>query len=122
MMILRFSLFFILFSIVFSTYGEEKKEKERKTHHMVQLSRFYRSGEYLLYDCNNRHFVCVDKTSFDECREKRNEAIDKRNFLLPCAPLKKLGHFEICVEVQYSKIYQMGNRDFCFSKGSILRE
>ena len=121
-MILRFSLVFILFSMLFTLTGEEGKGKERKSHHRFQISKLYRSGEYLIYDCNNRHFVCADEISFNECREKRNFAIDKRFFLLPCAPLKKFEHYEVCVETQYSKTYQMGNRDFCFSKGSILRQ
>lgn len=91
-------------------------------HAPVQISEIYTSGEYLIFDCKKRFYVCVDALNFEQCGEDRQFAIKQGYLNLPCAPLKKFDHHQYCVHAQYEKIYGAFNKEFCFAPDSVLRD
>ena len=47
------------------------------------ISNIYRRGEYLIYDCINKHFVCVIESHYERCRETgTKEIVYDSNFCL----------------------------------------
>jgi len=89
---------------------DDPRHEEEK----VQISKRYKTGTHLIYDCSKRHFACVDKFSFKDCFERRKLAIDlKSSNLLPCVPLVKYKNPKICHEAQYLKQHRRRNKSFC---------
>lgn len=74
----------------------------------------YLSGLYLIYDCPNHYFACVDRESFESCKELREKNIKftkaKRQ---PCAPFKKFETRVDCLKEQYRLIQRGGNLSLC---------
>jgi len=58
----------------------------RKPNYLVDNK--LRAGEFLMYDCKEEVYVCVDKDTFENCLEDRQKAISRQNPKYPCAPLK----------------------------------
>ena len=89
-----FSLSLFLLGRFFSIFNEvvaveieldpEQKEQEKvlkygvgtfdKMGDDIRISRFYRRGPYLIYDCKGKHFACVIKENFENCEERRKKA------------------------------------------------
>jgi len=64
------------------------------------LSDEYEAGPYLIYDCKNKHWVCVLKSYFDECASVRNkEQLDKIE-KLSCAPVEEFLNKKSCFQKQ----------------------
>ena len=67
----------------------DKEEEKRLREFYLQniektvISSLYRRGEYLIYDCINKHFVCVIDQNYERCRipGKKNVVYDS-NFCL----------------------------------------
>jgi len=83
-------------------------------HNSVQISHILKSGRYLIYDCKKKFFACVDEFSYEACEEDRKGAIAKREDFLPCAPLKRFPHYDVCADVQEEKIRQPIKKRFCW--------
>ncbi len=83
-----------------------------------RISNEYFQGQYLIYDCRQRHYVCVNSASFDKCRGRRDEALDERRFLLPCAPLLEFKSQKECFQEHYKQVHQLGNRKFCVNRST----
>ncbi len=64
------------------------------------LSAKYERGEYLLYDCEAKHWVCTVESEFKRCKLQRE--IDERleNPQVSCAPIKKYASNESCIQKQ----------------------
>lgn len=77
------------------------------------LSRYYRRGNYLIYDCEDGHFACVDDLSYARCQKWRNKAIDKVKEYMPCAPLTRFDSIEKCDSEHYKYIYNFTPKKFC---------
>ncbi len=80
----------------------------------ILVSKKYRSGLHLIYDCKDRFFVCVDEESFKKCQSERENdlkfGLDK---VLVCAPFKKFPTRVDCLKAQYSQIQYPGNLTVC---------
>ncbi|MEI8347103.1 MAG: hypothetical protein WCG27_06535, partial [Pseudomonadota bacterium] len=61
-----------------------------------RISEVYKSGMYLIYDCIERHFACVNNDGFERCREQRELSKKRGRGLLSCAPLKKFSTTPEC--------------------------
>ena len=79
----------------------------------VRISRFYRRGPYLIYDCEGRHFACVTRENFENCGERRKKAKvwNKKN--LACAPLKKFNKRLDCEKTHREKLVQKSPEPLC---------
>lgn len=52
-----------------------------------QISEKYFAGSWLIYDCEEKHWVCVLKEDFDLCESSREAAKKSFSKNLPCAPI-----------------------------------
>ena len=64
------------------------------------LSADYLAGPFLIYDCQNKHWVCVMEEFFEECRQLREE--DKRfnKDTARCAPVGEFAVKFSCFQEQ----------------------
>lgn len=79
-----------------------------------RISRKLSEGEFLIYDCKERHFACVDEAAFTRCREARDLGLAlKKEKILSCAPLKNYKNYNECTKQQYSVQHRRKNKSFC---------
>jgi hypothetical protein len=76
----------------------------------------YSAGEYLIYDCERKHFACIDKSSQENCVEERAFALAQKLPSLPCAPLKKYTDKTACVHENYKVVDINALKRFCYPK------
>ncbi|MBI2521189.1 MAG: hypothetical protein HYV97_12250 [Bdellovibrio sp.] len=80
----------------------------------TRISRKYSEGEFLIYDCQSRHFACVDEASYQRCKSERKTGLDtKASRVLPCAPLKFFSKFADCTKKQYVLQHRRHNKSMC---------
>jgi len=60
----------------------------------------YLRGQYLLYDCIDKHWVCTSKAEFGACKDGRTIAQADKQDKLPCAPIKEFESESQCNKVQ----------------------
>lgn len=77
------------------------------------ISEKYSRGKNLIYDCFDKHYVCVSDVNYDDCRSLRDLAIEKRKVILPCAPLKVYDSQISCFSSYYTLIHQKTYKGFC---------
>ena len=94
---------------------EQMESRRRKNRDEPFISFRYRRGEYLIYDCSDRHFACVNADSFKKCKDERETAKSQRQHLFPCAPLKKFKTQKECFKAYYQAIHQEGDKSFCIN-------
>ncbi len=68
------------------------------------ISKEYREGEYLIYDCENQHYVCVNRDSNKECENKHLKRIRENQSRFSCIPLKIFADEKTCFEFQQDLI------------------
>jgi hypothetical protein len=128
-----FLVFFLLFAGNLRC-EEENPVPKKSFHEMDEFERMafdslyprisdkYRAGSSLIYDCAERHFACVNQTSYEQCEERRAVSLEKRRAILSCAPLKHFANLDLCVEELYRVIHSSVNKEFCLlPKGEALR-
>lgn len=81
-----------------------------------QIDVKYSAGEYFIYDCESRHYACVDLDGNNSCKEKRNYAIKNKASDYACAPLEKFSDKKTCVEKSYKIVDLNALRRFCYPK------
>ena len=114
-------MLFFLILIQYTALAQVEETKRVKTIEELDreipsgkiLSRYYRRGNYLIFDCEDQHFACVDDMSFKRCQEWRQKAIDKIEEYMPCAPLKRYDSIEACDKDHYQYIYKSIPKKFC---------
>lgn len=97
-------------------YFAGKWDDGMQVHYSMFISQKYASGEYLIYDCIDRHFACVDKYSYEECQLAREQSITDKEAGLACAPLMKYEFFLQCAFQQQRYIESRPNKSFCLNK------
>ena len=127
------SLFLFLFGSLFFTFigthaveidvdsGRKMQEKDvqygigtfDKQGDDIRISRFYRRGSYLIYDCEGKHFACVTIENYEDCGERRKRAKiwNKKN--LTCVPLKKFEKRFSCEKTHREKLYKKSPEPLC---------
>lgn len=79
---------------------------------MISLN--YRMGSYLIYDCEDKHYACVDKESYDKCRNWRDKAIYNVEEFMPCAPLAVYKKLKECKKAHYQSMQRPVFNKFCY--------
>jgi hypothetical protein len=79
-------IFVFLIAVAFA---EEEKNPLPVDFVMSQdnISEKYFAGAFLIYDCEEKHFVCVLPEDYKTCEDQREKAIKNKEKYLPCAPL-----------------------------------
>ena len=115
---MRVLLFLLLFSAVVSAVvlAEEKEEDplpadfELKTD---SISEKYFAGAFLIYDCEENHWVCVLKEDYKKCEEKRESSKNLREKHLPCAPVGEFPTKRSCFQRQLYLTGKAHGSRFC---------
>jgi hypothetical protein len=84
------------------------------------ISKCYKRGPYLVYDCERGNYACVDKDGFQLCKDFREQSIIKKNKVLSCAPLKKFDQLKLCIKKQKELVDFPVKKYFCLTE-QILR-
>ncbi len=100
-------------SLVFDSI---KSETEDQRIHDYKIDNKYFAGNYLIYDCEENHFACVNDVGYAECNDNREAALKKKSHGLPCAALKIFLDKKTCIEQSYQYVDRNNVKLFCFSK------
>jgi len=77
------------------------------------ISEKYEAGAYLIYDCEEKHWVCVLGPYFKTCREKREKDEVSDSYLYTCAPIGEFPNKKSCFQRQlFLSTHNYGPR-FC---------
>ncbi|MCP4913152.1 MAG: hypothetical protein GY909_08530 [Oligoflexia bacterium] len=101
-----------------SVESDELDEIRRKRFE-PRISRKYYRGEHLIYDCKSNHFACVNRESFNLCKENREFDIVERRRNLRCAPLKVFRTQKECFDEQYKQIHNQKIKIICINKKNL---
>lgn len=81
----------------------------------VFVTKEYLRGRYLIYDCQEQHYICVDHDGYDLCNDKRQQSQQQNSEVLACAPLKMYDSLLACSEGQYDQIHFPASKRFCLN-------
>ncbi len=78
------------------------------------ISDKYEAGAFLIYDCEDKHWVCVGKTFFDECIENRKLDLETgASPLYRCAPVGEFPTKKSCFQRQLFLTSNHHGAQFC---------
>lgn len=81
------------------------------------ISDKYQAGPYLIYDCLERHWVCVLESYYSLCHEQRKKDLDLvENDLFSCAPIGKFPNKISCFQRQLFLTTHHHGDTFCIKK------
>lgn len=93
----------------------ENYQELRSQESDIMISRRYRRGPHLIYDCKDQHFACVSLESRGKCEEDREEALEKRQVELSCAPLRTFDNADLCEATQEDVMLRLVDKEFCWN-------
>ena len=73
----------------------------------------YEAGQFLIYNCIDKHWVCVLETHFTDCEKERLEDIDNKVMDLRCAPIGAFPTKKSCFQQQLFMLSQNFSTRFC---------
>lgn len=77
------------------------------------ISEKYEAGPFLIYDCVDKHYVCVLESYNKECGETRAKNIHERQLNLGCAPISEHLNKKSCFQKQLFMVSQNHGTKFC---------
>ncbi len=78
----------------------------------------YKGGPYLIYDCERKHYACVDVDGHELCKTARQKSIDEKTKEYACAPLKIFDEKKKCIIKNYEVMERNAWKRFCFIKST----
>lgn len=106
------TIFFVLMSSILMA-DDGPRELAGFDPRMDIISDNYEAGAFLIYDCVEKHWVCVLESYFKECQEKRVQNILENKPTLDCAALGEFPVKKSCFQRQlYMTTHNHGTR-FC---------
>jgi hypothetical protein len=115
---MRVKLFFIFFILLLLAqswaFGLEVNPHGDSEAGADLISDIYQAGPYLIYDCQEKHWVCVLESYHKDCQMKREkDLLDKEGLYHSCAPLGVLPTKKSCFQRQlFLTTHNYGTR-FC---------
>jgi hypothetical protein len=83
------------------------------------MNPLYQKGQFLVYDCVSRHWVCTQELEFDRCKAQRHEALANYKNELPCAFFDKLDDMPKCHQEQQRLTNAAKYEQFCLHPDQI---
>lgn len=78
----------------------------------------YEAGPYLIYDCQEKHWVCVMESFYKECEEKRTRDLASTNNVYhSCAPIGLFPTKKSCFQRQLFMTTHNHGKRFCVKDG-----
>lgn len=91
-------MIFLLFS--FLSFSDEF-DYYKKNIEEVLLNSSFRRGEYLVYECELKHFACINKESLENCKTPS------------CLNIKKFKDQPECFQAQYKAMQKSNMSRYC---------
>jgi hypothetical protein len=79
------------------------------------LSLKYQRGNYLVYDCMAKHWVCTGKSEYDLCLEQRVVGLLDKNNRMPCGAFSYFDSEKKCQKYQMKLIDRGEGTRFCYN-------
>lgn len=98
------------------TLGLARSEEVDNRLQNYSLNDRYKGGEHLIYDCQRKHYACVDLAGFSLCRDRREENLKLKAPEYDCAPLQSFQDKKSCVLKNYEIMEKNAWKRFCFPK------
>lgn len=73
----------------------------------------YEAGPYLIYDCEEKHWVCVMEAFYKECEEKRKNDLTAEGLYHSCAPVGVFPTKKSCFQRQLFLTTHNHGKRFC---------
>ncbi len=73
----------------------------------------YEAGPYLIYDCEEKHWVCVMEEFYKECEEKRKNDLKENGLYHSCAPIGLFPTKKSCFQRQLFLTTHNHGKRFC---------
>lgn len=107
----------IFFSLIFSlvtslSFAQDDSVKKQD----YPLDERYKGGEHLIYDCQRKHYACVNQDGYDQCSAARVKSQEQKAAEYACAPLKSFQSKKSCVIKNYEVMEKNAWKRFCFPK------
>lgn len=106
---MKINLLLWIFLLSIRLYGVEKEVEELG----VPLSSTWTSGSHLIYDCKQKHWVCVDKDGVELCNKLRGWAKNIDKMSLKCTVIKSFQADSECISAQKRKVEELIPTTFC---------
>lgn len=107
---MRFILLCLLIS--FSLFAQ-KKEKYPYVQQQGYSDKYF-SGEYLMYDCQDKHWVCGDKEAKLNCDAAVQRYLPTDSVYIPCFVVKKFESLSECVHHNKNVVSNLAPTRNCF--------
>jgi hypothetical protein len=108
-----FFLSFLTF-LTFKSLAQSGPEGIESSRGAYKIDTRYFAGKYLIYDCERKHYACVDLAGHSKCKEMRQSSIENKSKLYPCAPLSAFDDKKSCVEKSYNLVELNTAKRFCY--------
>lgn len=98
-------------------FGHLVMAQEKSKYPYVQQQKFsdkYFSGEYLMYDCQDKHWVCGDKVAKTNCDEAVKRYLPTDSVYIPCFVVKKFKDLNECVYHNKKVVSNLASTRGCF--------
>lgn len=108
----KLMLFLIMWAAVVSADDGEKVLNDFDPRTDI-ISEKYEAGPYLIYNCKEKHFVCVMEANYKECEAERAQDNLEKKLDLSCAPISKMLNKKSCFQQQLFFVSQNQGTKFC---------
>ncbi len=108
-------VFYLFFLFSFQIFADDRPKLNLSYDPVVDIiSDNYESGPYLIYDCLEKHWVCVLENYFTRCEEQRGKDLSySEGPAHSCAPIGKFPNKISCFQRQlFLTTHNYGDR-FC---------
>lgn len=111
---MRTIIFFLLLLSVDSSRADDNSSLEDEGTLQDIISEEYEAGPFLVYDCKDKHWVCVQPSYYENCKDLRKRDLARTEELYhTCAPAGKFPTKRSCFQRQlFLTTHNHGNR-FC---------
>lgn len=107
------SVFFLIL-LSFNTLGDDQAKVLSGYDPVTDIiADNYEAGPFLIYDCDQKHWVCVLESYYKDCQEKRHRDAEHGTFYHSCAPIGKFPTKKSCFQrILFLTTHHHGTR-FC---------
>lgn len=77
------------------------------------ISEKYDAGPFLMYDCEDGHWVCVMPEFYQSCQEQREQDREQKKVTARCAPVGEFPTKRSCFERQLYMLSHNYGPNFC---------
>ncbi|MFP5385656.1 MAG: hypothetical protein ACLGHN_06220 [Bacteriovoracia bacterium] len=111
---MRILFFFLFFLAADSTRAEDYGPLDDEGTFQDIISEEYEAGPFLIYDCKDKHWVCVQPSYYENCKTlRKNDLAQREGLYHTCAPVGKFPTKKSCFQRQlFLTTHNHGNR-FC---------